>query len=334
MSRHIKSLLSAACITVLLAAAATAVAQRDVPPGKPFQALQTQIDQNSAELNLLRARVSSIETQLAALQQEASGTAALIADLDARVTANRADIQALLSTTASMSASLNGFLLQYASDLQLVNADIAQVNSRVTQLEADLTAATADLQAQLTALQEYGGGDTGALAAQVAALAAQVVLISNTLNDQQQTLVDLEAGRQALIAEVAGLQLRVDALEGRVSILEGFHTPIPQACDTGSDPGTSAPWVVCSADADTAWISADSSGLYHAELICQNLGYSTVSMWSGTCGNVCGFCQGPTSCSNPGMGPEIEGRSWSTFNGGTSELGPRIGQTVQWECVK
>src|SRR5690606_29477665 len=49
-----------------------------------------------------------------------------------------------------------------------------------------------------------------------------------------------------------------------------------QPCDVGNDPGTNAAYVVCEVDLQggTAWLSANASGRYHAELICQELGYA------------------------------------------------------------
>lgn len=103
--------------------------------------------------------------------------------------------------------------------------------------------------------------------------------------------------------------------------------PLPEACDTGNDPRTSDPWVVCAADANTAWISANSIGTYHAQAICTSLGYATVSQYGGTCGNVCGDCQAATSCTAPGN---------RTFDGqgniGSDDLGILLSLTVMWEC--
>jgi len=102
----------------------------------------------------------------------------------------------------------------------------------------------------------------------------------------------------------------------------------PNVCDTGNDPGTGAPWVVCAADANSAWISANNSGSYHHVLICQSLGYNGVGQFGGTCGNVCGFCEGATSCAAPGQ---------QVFEGsgacGSDGLGELLCFTVMWTCV-
>ena len=109
----------------------------------------------------------------------------------------------------------------------------------------------------------------------------------------------------------------------------------PNVCDTGSDPGTGANYVVCASDGESAWVSiADASGgSYHPVLICQELGYNTVGQWGGTCGNVCGYCEGFTSCDSNGS-PTFDFGAWDGFGNCTPDgLGEVICQTVQWTCV-
>jgi hypothetical protein len=76
----------------------------------------------------------------------------------------------------------------------------------------------------------------------------------------------------------------------------------PLPCTSGSygtDPG-SDPWVVCFADQNAAWLSSAAFGTYHINDICQYLGYNFASQWGENCGSVCGYCEGFTSCQNPG----------------------------------
>jgi cysteine-rich repeat protein len=107
----------------------------------------------------------------------------------------------------------------------------------------------------------------------------------------------------------------------------------PSPCTQGVDPGSHAPWVVCSASPELAWLSADTHGQYHPVLICQNLGYATVGQWGGTCGNACGFCQAQTSCQNPGSMSFNLGNWEGTGNCGSDVLGPIICQAVHWTCI-
>ena len=118
--------------------------------------------------------------------------------------------------------------------------------------------------------------------------------------------------------------------DGCTALCESEH---PQVCTQGNDPGTNAPWVVCEANADEAWISANTQGQFHPVLICQDLGYDTVGQWGGTCGNVCGYCQGGTSCNNTGNKNFDHGNWNGSGNCGQDNLGPIICQTVMWTCV-
>lgn len=51
-----------------------------------------------------------------------------------------------------------------------------------------------------------------------------------------------------------------------------------------------SPYIVCRADTETAWVSANSGGQYDALNICNSLGYTYLADWGGTCGTVCGYC--------------------------------------------
>ncbi len=107
---------------------------------------------------------------------------------------------------------------------------------------------------------------------------------------------------------------------------------VPVACDTGSDPVTpTLKYVVCSASSTEAWVSQanSSGGSFRALAICKQLGYGTLANFGGTCGNVCGYCQGATSCSAPGT---------KTFDGAgnagqDSTYGQILATTVMWRCT-
>ena len=105
---------------------------------------------------------------------------------------------------------------------------------------------------------------------------------------------------------------------------------IVKVCTAGNDPKSNAGWVVCEANLNSAWISmTGGGGQYHAQKICQNLGYSKIGQMGGTCGKVCGRCVENTSCKTPGV---------KTFDGGgacgSDELGPILCTTVMWTCLK
>lgn len=102
----------------------------------------------------------------------------------------------------------------------------------------------------------------------------------------------------------------------------------PPSCLTGNDPQTGDPWVVCSSDTSSAWISANFRGQYHATEICNNLGYSTLSQFGGNCGNVCGYCEAYTDCT-------MLGNEFFEGNGdcGVDMYGQILCFTVMWQCT-
>jgi cysteine-rich repeat protein len=107
---------------------------------------------------------------------------------------------------------------------------------------------------------------------------------------------------------------------------------VVNACTTGNDPKSGAPWVVCQADANTAWISHNTGGnggVYHPDKICKDLGYTTFQQYGGTCANVCGYCQGG-GCNNPGP----KNFDMGGLSCGVDELGQTLCYTVMWTCIK
>jgi predicted nucleic acid-binding Zn-ribbon protein len=292
-----------------------------VPPGRPFQALESQITNNNAALSDLQSRVTGLEAQVAAIK-------AAVTQLDARVTANTNDIRNLLNTTQGLSGDLATLRAEHQAALQQVNAAIDDLTGRIVQAEASLTGLRSELESQLGQIQLLQG-DVSGLTTQLAMLTAKVVLLEGTVSQQQQALTNLETARNQFMTQINGLTTRIDALEGRVTTLEGFHVPIPKPCDTGVDPRTNSPWIVCTADANEAWVSANNGGTYHAEAICQKLGYTRLVSFGGTCGNVCGYCQAPTSCTARGN-RTMDGSG----NQGTDDLGRILSFTVHWVCGK
>jgi hypothetical protein len=111
----------------------------------------------------------------------------------------------------------------------------------------------------------------------------------------------------------------------------------PNACRSGKDPVTGSAWVVCEADCQSAWVSADTVAspaftmpTYHAVSICASLGYTRLGDYGGNCGSICGFCEPfPTSCMQLGRQEFHEDGVVST-----GPDGPVLGFTVHWLCLR
>ncbi len=97
-----------------------------------------------------------------------------------------------------------------------------------------------------------------------------------------------------------------------------FAYAVPDVGDTGVDT-TYSPnnnYIVCRADTQSAWVSANTGGTYDASGVCNTLGYAGADAFGGTCGDVCGYC-----------GDNVE-----TYDGAGGSL-TRLGYTVNWRCV-
>jgi hypothetical protein len=70
-------------------------------------------------------------------------------------------------------------------------------------------------------------------------------------------------------------------------------------------------WTVCRADDQSAWLNADNSGEYNALEACESVGYTQVTAWGGTFGNVC---------------------SSESFDGAGGSDPTHIAFTVHWLC--
>ncbi|MCS6912376.1 MAG: hypothetical protein RMK29_07915 [Myxococcales bacterium] len=109
--------------------------------------------------------------------------------------------------------------------------------------------------------------------------------------------------------------------------LRGGASP-PSVCLMGRDPVSSAPYTVCRADCMSAWLhhAEPGGGQFSFQTICQNLGYSRAAQWGGSCGDMCGHCEGRmTSCLRPG----------TERYDGAGLCGPDcLQRTVMWQCVR
>jgi len=85
-------------------------------------------------------------------------------------------------------------------------------------------------------------------------------------------------------------------------------------------------WIVCRADANSAWISANNEGIYESVQICNYLGFASVTAYGGTWGTVCGYG------SNGGDGCGTTSNAGYVFTGSNGCVFPQICYTVQWLC--
>lgn len=310
----------------LICVTGTAVAGKGGSPnGQPFQALNEAIATNAEAIAANASQVETLQAQVSDMDLTMGGIQDQITDLTLRVDSNTDQINELFANDALLASDLDALRAQHEADLVDIEGKITNVTGMITQLQSDLNLAIADVNTRIADLELLHDSDVTNLLALVTQALADIVRLDNELDQQGQLLVTLQNQQVNLGLLVDGLEQRAGALEGRVTALEGYHITAEQ-CDTGNDLTTGDPWVVCEADADEAWISADDWGTYYPDDICQQLGYSSMGEYGGNCGSICGWCQGSTSsCSAPGT---------KKFDGGGYANAPQLRYTVTWTCVK
>ena len=183
------------------------------------------------------------------------------------------------------------------------------------------------LMAYLTARAGNYQNDNWQLAANKAGISTAAVGINAAKPESQQLLRGNIRQAQAMsIGASPTLAINGGVFNGPIFNPSG-PSASAAACQTGTDPFTGSPYVVCTADANTAWISG-SGGTYHAAYICNSLGYGTVSNYGGTCGATCGYCNSANSCVNAPASTTFD----HSGNAGSDAHGQILSYTVQWQC--
>ena len=117
----------------------------------------------------------------------------------------------------------------------------------------------------------------------------------------------------------------------------GQIPPYPSVCSQDKDK-TGSTYVICAMDQTGGWITALNQGglcTYAALDICKKYNFTRINQgrWGGTCGIICGYCDGST-CMKP-SGMFVAGGAYTKFDGGggNPQNGGNLSCTVHWECV-
>lgn len=117
-----------------------------------------------------------------------------------------------------------------------------------------------------------------------------------------------------------------DASSGTVTVVASFTPPKVGTTGTYGVASGGDAWQVCRADSSTAWVAANTSGIYSFHAICKNFGYLGANAWGGTCGTLCGYCGtvGDERYSSTGTVGVLSGNYSAT----------QVYYTVHWRCAR
>lgn len=226
-------------------AGATALADAEAQAGRA-NAAEEQVSQLSADLAALRAQAASLSAALAEKSAESAERADALTASAASVASLEATLQALQASAASLEAALGAKTRESRARAQsLVEADdvsarqadkIATLESKIATLKAALADKSSESAARLTALEAAAQTQAqldqtisnleGALAAleararqqqsDLTAAAQAADVQAGDLAEQRAALEAAEVTNEALGVELAALELRIQALSGKL----------------------------------------------------------------------------------------------------------------------
>jgi septal ring factor EnvC (AmiA/AmiB activator) len=229
-------LLFAMATTELMAQSGRGAArQNELPSGKPFQQIQTELDAVNQRIQALQLYVNGVETSLKtqiaginasydALHTWIDSVDRALTSLDARVDANQALIAAHQSVIGSLEASLVG-----------IQTDLTALQNQLVAGSTDPdanTAAILALQEQAAGLQKLIDEHSG----QIAILQGQIASVSQFLTAMAtatcgvgEAISDIGAGGLITCTTTAGLDVRVTQMAWNFgpNVLKTFEVPCP-----------------------------------------------------------------------------------------------------------
>lgn len=229
-ARHSLKCLTAAAVTLVIAAPAVAQKNKGAENGQPFQSLQSEIDANraaiatnSAAISALNEDVAEIEgaiadlqTDLAAIQYDVDQNTSDIAEAFSRISTTeenvsdlQGDLAALTRQQAIDTRRLEINILRLEQELQIVN----ELRIRLAeQLEIQLAALEAKVHDNMFAID--------GLLIQIISLNAELTTVNSNILSIQTTLSDLDSAVSSNSDAITSLQSLVSSLESDVDALQ------------------------------------------------------------------------------------------------------------------
>jgi phage shock protein A len=244
-------------------------AKTELPPGQPFQILQSQIDTANAtiavikgQVNQLADQVAGINTQLGDIQTGLTNLESLyfvqtglLNDIRSRLRALEGADLVTGTEIVALKAELAELRSRHIADMHVLEREIVQQQTDIDGLRSQINTALAQLNNQIALLRAAVVGnsaDISSLLAQSAIITANIVSMLNTLANHEARLSGLESGLASISAQISTLAARVDNLElvatkldTRVSTLESYHSTGFSGIQTNLPLASLSGWSVC-----------------------------------------------------------------------------------------
>lgn len=259
MKKLLPLLLSASALSLSSPALAK---KNSAPKGQPFQALQAQIDENSAAIAGNTQAIGDLAADADALESRVNALAGNLASLTADVLANDAELQdardaldALSHADQQLASDLAALAAQHAADQAQQQQLLAGISAQIQQLSAELVSLGDQINTELGALRSAIAGNTSDIDGLILTVLDLSVSTTNNLAQIQALQADsaqLSANLSAQSAALADLEERMTLAETGLTHLQGLHDADEPSFSSFSGVAQNVPvaqldgWSVCS----------------------------------------------------------------------------------------
>lgn len=201
--------------------------------GRPFAALQEQVDANRLLIEANSTAIDELGRDTAAILERIDAVEASMADLSDQVAENSNEIDNVLDQVTTTSGEIDALYSELSSLASRHEADLAGIGSQLTAIEAELenlnqlrNELAEDLRATLQGLDSQVTDNAVAidsLLLQLVNANAQLTMVNSDIMNLENRSSDLEEAQAAYGEQLTQLTELVAGLEGRVDTLEGYH---------------------------------------------------------------------------------------------------------------
>jgi len=204
-----KSALVLMCSTLFLSPAFASKNNSNFLNGKPFAYLNGQISDNSAALDAINARISSLSESFASLQAQISQNTQSIAATNQQVVSLTNSVNLLGANVTQLAADLFDHQALHQRDVDNLQSQLSNVQSQINGLTDGLNSLATQLNEEVASLKSAiaaNSGEVQSLSISVSLLSADLSLAQNDilelLNNSAKLSIQLEE-QQAVIEQMA-----------------------------------------------------------------------------------------------------------------------------------
>lgn len=266
-----KSLISGIAIAGMTLALSSPVlaASQGAKNGQPFLALSAEIAANSALIEANQSDITNLQADVSGLKQQVGAIETNITNLESLITSNASDIQIAFGQIANaqndiataqgdieaLSRSLMALADQHQIDLGQIAFAISGLQVDLSNLAAMSALLAAELNAKITEVRNAAEANSSSLdnlILDIVLINAELTTVNSNYNLLTEQVTSLQGDLGVYANDLAAFEDALNALNSRVTTLEGFHIT-DAVCGSNGEFCKDLPWVYIDVENGLAW---------------------------------------------------------------------------------